>query len=708
MDSTHSPLKNGRPMLMSRASSFTTASESFHAPPPPYKYTSHQESKTAYTGVKIHESTALSLVDSARGRTGLFIPRTTLLLMGPLLLTAGYAMIARFYLWEEAENDIVPYQPANARAVFYTWLIMSIFVLDWTKSALSGFEAAVLMRERISVDEVEERKRREQILAWHADHAWGSFSAWGKAVLTLGKHILKKARGDNEVKWDGPGLLWWYLALMVFLFTALIPLSGLSMNPVEVLVPSRRPVLVMGPNETTFDILTSNEAAEQASNRWRTRTVTTPDEPTIFYAPQEAANVSTTWFEDQIQADFVSRMSVPIANRSRMTNQTVTFFSGPRVVERLHGRAWGLLATLSCMPVHPYKDLHLLNVTGKANWTSLTSIMTSEDFATSSAQFGEGLFPVHSKGGETFGVQWNYIIATDGYVEGVKADYGNASALPLKGKVEVVLWQGYTNESMPDQTFREMSKHPFVVNSNTSSPSTTPFLGFGVRCDITSSAGTALLSGSKRTYSNFQKLPSKLAYNAAGVSSQLLEWPGILSLQSLVFEAFTTLTPGFMSPPKCKLPSISCNPWMGANRATGGVPVFNPRQNLSPNSSIGGTMQYPTIDPERMSLAMYKLFGETAIVVMASTPDNWISTPNSSAGDPGLGLFGFERADDLTPGSVPPTFILVMLCLWSLAVVIPPIAIGMLWKKREVEVVDGNLLWKFGIERGQEISSSLT
>ena len=674
--------------------------------PTPAAYTTENPhiSKTAYTGIDNDQATAPPPLALARKNPALFIPRTALLLIGPFLVTAGFAFIARYYLWNESENGIVPNRPINAKGVFYAWLILSIFVLDWSKSALAGFEAAVLMRERTAVDEIEERRRRKQILTWHADHGWGALSVWGKAIVTLGKYIVSKPRWGHKITWDGPGLLWWYLALTTFLFTAIIPLSGLAMNTTDAFTPSHRPVVIIGPNETTFDILPSNDAAEQASNRWRTHLVTTPDGPTIFYAPQGVANVSTTWFEDEIQSDCISRTNISMAGRSRMANRTVTFFSGPRVSERAYGRAWGLLTTLSCMPVHPYKDLRLLSVKSMNNWTS-PSGLNSQHFDGAFAQVGAGFSPVHSDKGEDFGVSWQYVLPTTGDVSAVFPEYGNASTLPLSGSVELVLWQGYGNERgtpIPDKTFNELPQHPFVVQSNPkSNTSITPYLGFGVRCDVTSSVGTASISAEKRTYSDFQKLPSKTT--GGRISGDLFRYPGILSLHTLVFEAFTTLTAGFMGAPKCGLPSIQCSPWIGANRATGGAPVFSPTKEPSPGVYTGGTMQLPTIDPERMNLAMYKLFGETAIVLMASSPGNWISTPNSSAEDPNLGLFGFKSVSDLEPFTVPPMFILVMLGVWTLAMVVPPLAFGMLWTKRDVEVVDGDLLWRFGVAHGQEM-----
>lgn len=70
-------------------------------------------------------------------------------------------------------------------------------------------------------------------------------------------------------------------------------------------------------------------------------------------------DVSRTYFEDAFQSEYRKRLS-----NSTVEAQTISFFSGPGVNERVHGRrAWGTLTNLTCSPTHPYIGLQFLNVT---------------------------------------------------------------------------------------------------------------------------------------------------------------------------------------------------------------------------------------------------------------------------------------------------------------------------------------------------------
>lgn len=76
--------------------------------------------------------------------------RTALNILGPILVTIFYILILRYYLWEPEQNGIIPARPVDAKGVFFAWVILSIFTLEWAKSGLAGFEAAALMNPKYS------------------------------------------------------------------------------------------------------------------------------------------------------------------------------------------------------------------------------------------------------------------------------------------------------------------------------------------------------------------------------------------------------------------------------------------------------------------------------------------------------------------------------------------------------------------------------
>ncbi|KAL8743949.1 MAG: hypothetical protein Q9184_008052 [Pyrenodesmia sp. 2 TL-2023] len=98
----------------------------------------------------------------------------------------------------------------------------------------------------------------------------------------------------------------------------------------------------------------------------------------------------------------------------------------------------------------------------------------------------------------------------------------------------------------------------------------------------------------------------------------------------------------------------TCNAFYGANLATGGVP------RMVQMAATDLALQVPTITPERLTLAMYKLFGEAAAAMMAIGPGNWTGE-----------LKGLDPVSDFVPYLIPWELVLALLCLWTVLTVIP-------------------------------------
>ena len=618
-----------------------------------------------------------------------YIPRSLLNTLGPCLLTVFYLLILFVYILRSSENGVIPYYPIDARTVFYGWLILSVFVLDWAKSGIAGFEAAALMKPALA-------PRDGLQLMWHNDRAWGSISGWWNALSSLYtdlKYLFSKKQESHLSK--GPGLLWWYLALSSFLLYVATPLAGLSMDPALSLKTSNRQIRIVGPNETFFDSATANAISETANSRWRQGNPTTPEGDTILYAPQGSYNVSGTYFNDAVKDIYSTDMS-----GTSSANNRISFFSGPQVSETAHGKAWGLFTNLSCSIVDPYHGLKLINMTSISNWSvpiaSLTS--TSYAFAANSSigpHFSSGLNPgTFYEGDTSFGVNYKYLIASDGAIEG-GSDYTNASSLPNNGTLELVMWQHYDLPFVPDQTFMNMSSHPFVVSSTwpTGNDANKTYLGYALSCSANSTTGYARFSASTRTFSHFVPLPATSFSEQISLGDiPIFAQPGILGLHSTVYSAFTTAILKFGAPLACEIgSSATCNPWYGANSATGGRPylVQNPTNPRTKN------LQYPTISPERMKLAILKLFGEASIAMMASGSGTGVwKTPN---------ITGLDTANDIVPGTIPWQIIVALLSIWMLITVLPNLLPWAFSGRRWAGILDGFAMFRLGAEWQREV-----
>ncbi|KAI1170502.1 hypothetical protein F4777DRAFT_110789 [Nemania sp. FL0916] len=570
---------------------------------------------------------------------------STLAILWPILALFLYAFIALDYLRRDQKNGIlVGGHTIDAKVVFYAWLMFSIFFLEWLKTSLAWFEAAVILNNPSWAPSTERQ------FVQHLDRGWASIGSWWRVARLSYRHLVKRE------PWQGPAALWWYLAGTYLLFSITAPLAGLSMDQRKGLELSDRPVVILGVNETTFDVRTNDAVSGLVSNNWRSGRITTPNSPAIFYAPEGTKNVSSSFFEDFAQNMYQTDLA---GNKSSPANRTVKFFTGPPVAERVNGRAWGFLSTVSCSALNLQNGMKLINATGPNNWTATGPWgVSSEGFSVNSA----GLAPVFAITDSSFGIDATYVIASDRDITAVgNGDYvelstSNTTKQAIKGALEIAVWQSVPVGFTPDDGFKNMTLNPLVTSLKNSS-----VLGYGVRCMVESDVGYANLDAVTRTYSDF-------VHRAAGFGTQDLttigsnipsfQFPGIFAMQSIAFQALSTTFLGFLAPPTCgQFSDTTCKAFYGANLATGGVP----RISEVGDSQFAKALQIPSMTPERMTLAMYKLFGETASAMMDIGPGNWTRSD----------LRGLDPVNDLVPGSISWQLVLVLLSLWTVLSTLP-------------------------------------
>ncbi|KAI9783701.1 MAG: hypothetical protein M1839_003549 [Geoglossum umbratile] len=587
-----------------------------------------------------------------------FTVRALVNTIGPVFVAGWYLFIVHVYLRRPSINGVIQGYPIDAASMFYAWAFLSVFVLDWAKSGLAGAEASSIMTRAWAPNDALR-------LMWHADRSWGGPGGWWKAAMLLyarWRHL--HGAGKHATRARGPQRLWYYLSLSSFLFFIAVPISGLTMDRAESLKYSNRKIIITGVNETTFNTRTSPFIWEQANSRWRQGQPTSPSGPTILFAPAGVEGASENFYDDAIH------------NVTR--NTPISFFSGPQVSERAHGKAWGLQVNVACASANPYRGLKLLNVTSLERWYcplwnvgdgNETLLADGDSIAIAGA-------PVAFSRWSYYGYNSAILVASDLDL-GDGSDYINAGALPVPGTLETVIWQASLNPSTPDPLFDSIKSHPHVVVSRGNSTAPT-YYGFGITCGFNSTVGFAELDARHRTFSHFQD--SAAVVNPHSGGGTLGGNPGIIAIQSLVLGAFGNLgsVPGVAA--SCSVEqSITCSQWFGANVATGGIPTLFKRPD---NTTV---TQYPAISPERMQVAMYKLVGEMAIAMMSSGPGKWTGE-----------LFGLERAHDLIPGRFSWIPVLILLVMW-VAVTVPP-ALYVCFRPRWSSTLDGFEMFKFGAE----------
>lgn len=100
--------------------------------------------------------------------------RTFLNILGPSLVLGFYSFVCFHFLINPPVNNIVPFTRVNSHWIFYSWIVLSVFILDWARSALANLEATALMNNVAPQSAME--------LMWHADNNWNNFLWWLRAV----------------------------------------------------------------------------------------------------------------------------------------------------------------------------------------------------------------------------------------------------------------------------------------------------------------------------------------------------------------------------------------------------------------------------------------------------------------------------------------------------------------------------------------------
>ncbi|KAL9624452.1 MAG: hypothetical protein Q9160_001415 [Pyrenula sp. 1 TL-2023] len=127
-------------------------------------------------------------------------------------------------------------------------------------------------------------------------------------------------------------------------------MSGLSMELTNARVHTNSKAQIFGPNMTTFNYLALDNLPKKISVNWLSGRKASPQNGSIFYAPEKTVNVSRTYFDDQAARN-ATKISALI---------------GPAVHEDVIGTAWGISANISCRST-PDNELQMIRIHGLGN-----------------------------------------------------------------------------------------------------------------------------------------------------------------------------------------------------------------------------------------------------------------------------------------------------------------------------------------------------
>ena len=248
-----------------------------------------------------------------------------------MLLVSLYTFIGLYYLKEAPVNSIVQLSGLDARGLYYAWFVISIFTLEWARSALSNVQAAALMYPSLA-------PRSAMHLLWHGDDNWANFLRWLRGIRNVLSNFLpwRHCYGKPQYLETRPGSLWCFLSSNSLLVFIAVPLSGLNVELTTVLAPSLCRTEILGTTPESFPFKGVINIPQIIRGRRKAGGQTRPTDMSYFYATEGTLNALITYYQTEIQSP---------------EKKYVQTFLPPAVNEVVKGTVWGMLSNVSCYVV---------------------------------------------------------------------------------------------------------------------------------------------------------------------------------------------------------------------------------------------------------------------------------------------------------------------------------------------------------------------
>jgi hypothetical protein len=514
--------------------------------------------------------------------------------------------------------NILPPGKTDATFVNYAWFVVSIFSLEWAKTALANFEAAAVMDAWLA-------PRNASELFWHADMNWANPLWWPRFLwnCVYSAWHFKKSSNQNSPYNTKPSFLWKLLSIVSLVIFSAVPLSGLTMELSDVRRSSSRKASILGPGPDSYHEIGRAGLAQIVEGTWRLGGNATPPDASYFFAAKGTNDVSLTYFEDMARS---------------LPGSFITAFLGPAVDEDVSGVAYGTNIDFYCRQVSSH-DLKLVGGTDDPSTNYTVMFLPLDRYPDGEPTYGKPGYnssefkmiwlPEKDNGVGGTHPPYNMILAADG--DWLPGEYGEATLeASLRGcnktsdwllpsdcrdrtptaLLELFLWQG---EDLPDpkipgkvpandSVLQELlaSESPLLQKGSSDG---LRYVGFAVQCDVRSQLGYASIDPTRRTFANFSKSP---ALSILGMKSVF--YPNMQAVMAVGDWGSDELRKARAN--EYRFDSIAQSIGLPAATKT----YF----------SGAGAPRYPALTPENVAYSLYRLLGQSVIVPMgARSQDPW-------------------------------------------------------------------------------------
>ncbi|KAF4879311.1 hypothetical protein CGCSCA1_v001548 [Colletotrichum siamense] len=268
--------------------------------------------------------------------------RTIIGLLVPLSVTGYYYWIWQ-YLLSRPQDDAIKFGSATEIWVYYSWFIIGVFALEWSKHGLVGVEVAMLETKTFGA-------RHLVALLSHSEGTWSGPGGWFKCITKAFKKNQSGAKtslGDSLKTYK----LWYILAFISLSLYVGMPLSGLTMELSDGYVRLKEAPMVVGRNSTNFH------------KRYEIQGETTKDPaPQALWqmgSPATLPGIGIIFTPDCFNREGHDNLA-ETPNRLPTDQRIPEMFIVPQALGPISGRPWGLRVGYNCSIVEDVSEFTVL------------------------------------------------------------------------------------------------------------------------------------------------------------------------------------------------------------------------------------------------------------------------------------------------------------------------------------------------------------
>ncbi|KAH8428325.1 uncharacterized protein LDX57_006026 [Aspergillus melleus] len=359
----------------------------------------------------------------------------------PPLVAAYFVVIWLKYL--SRDSNPVRYGSTQEIWVYYSWIVICVFGIGWSKYGLAGVELAMLQRRQFGAPDT-------ATLVMHSGNSWSGPDGW----LRLLNRLLRGTPVHVH-------LPWYVLAFFSALPYVAFPISGLCMELSDGYIFSAASPKTIGYNSTLFNNRQYLQTVERGKRRWESGSSGQLPGIGVLYTPD---------YHSRDQLDGLDRTP----NRFPENESVPEVFVAPQAEVPIGGRVWGLRVGYNCSVVDHISQFTLVTdkrrVSKHAEMTeqSYDSVILSTKSKGSVYVYNSSLIDPKQSSNLFAYLEMGISNVTEAlFYDGTEPNTFDPRDISKADILELIIWQvrhesSYEEQLPPDLTYNDTINEPVL------------------------------------------------------------------------------------------------------------------------------------------------------------------------------------------------------------------------------------------------------